>query len=267
MTSRCLTIHHVIDCAESMTGSAIDAVKNGIKTLINEANSDPVSLKTSSMSLITFSTNTMAVVHIIKISQFQRLNPVIRSSIPFGLALDLVSRRLNMHVRVHTTSHQFSENPDAEFLLPELLDRIGIATEDVHSNYTPNIYIMSRCCHATRNYIIKYEKIPKNNLDEVRSKKISLPPNNELYECVESYRIADFDFSSDGKLPEWSISSNSFVIPPCCPCCFNMQRAFDSDRGNIFCAGKLGRYTFTLCGEVNYYATTYESSGAKRRVG
>jgi uncharacterized protein YegL len=168
---------------------------------------------------------------------------------------------------VQTTSHRFSENPGAGVSLPELPDCMEMATQDLHVDYTPNVFIMSRCCRTKGLYIMKYEKIPKKILDEVRRKGVPLPPNKELYGGVESYPIADFDFASDGKLPELSVSSDSLVIPPSCPYCSNKQWAFDSNCGNIFCIGEQGRYTCPWCGEADNYAMTDESFDVKRRMG
>jgi uncharacterized protein YegL len=168
---------------------------------------------------------------------------------------------------VQTTSHRFSENSDAGVSLPELPACMEMATEDLHIDYSQNVFIMGRCSRTKGLYIMKYERIPKEILEEVRRKGVPLPPNKELYGGVESYPIIDFDFASDGKLPALSVSSDSLVIPPACPYCSNKRWAFDLDCNNIFCIGEQGRYTCPWCGGTDDYCMTDESFEVQRRMG
>lgn len=168
---------------------------------------------------------------------------------------------------VQTTSHRFSENSGAGVSLPELPACMEMVTEDLHVDYSQNVFIMGRCSRTKGLYIMKYERIPKEILEEVRRKGVPLPPNKELYGGVESYPIADFDFASDGKLPALSVSSDSLVIAPSCPYCSNSRWAYDADCGNIFCIGEQGRYTCPWCGGTDDYCMTDESFEVQRRMG
>lgn len=168
---------------------------------------------------------------------------------------------------VQTTSHRFSGDPGAGVSLPELPDCMEIATQNLHADYTPNVFIMGRCCLTEGLYIMKYERNLEKILQESRRKAVPLPPKKELYGGVASYPIADFDFASDGKLPELSVSSDSLVVAPPCPYCLNKMWAFDTNCGNIFCIGEEGRYTCPWCGGIDDYAMTDESFDVARRIG
>ncbi len=51
---RVLQVFFVVDCSGSMTGEPIEAVRQGMKTLLSELKSDPQALETVWMSVITF---------------------------------------------------------------------------------------------------------------------------------------------------------------------------------------------------------------------
>jgi hypothetical protein len=168
---------------------------------------------------------------------------------------------------VQTTSHRFSENPGDGASLPDLPDCMEMATQDLHVDYTPNVFIMGRCCRRDGLYIMKYERISEKILQESRRKAVPLPPKKELFGGVASYPIADFDFASDRKRPELSVPSDSLVVTPPCPSRLNELWGIDTNCGNIIWIGAQGRYTCPCCGGADDYAMTEESFAVKRRMG
>ena len=114
---------------------------------------------------------------------------------------------------------------------------------------------------------MKYERISEKNPQEIPRKAVPLPPKKELCGGVASYPIADFDFASDGKLPELRVSSDSLVVAPPCPYCSNEMWTFDTNCGNIFCIGEQGGYTCPWCGGTDDYAMSDESFDVTRRMG
>lgn len=102
MNTRRLPVYLVIDCSESMVGPAFNAVQDGIQTLINEIYSDPIALETVALSVITFSANAKVAVPLTDITQFQKPKLVLGSGTSMGLALDLLTKRLETEVRIQT---------------------------------------------------------------------------------------------------------------------------------------------------------------------
>jgi len=353
MNTRRLPVYLVIDCSESMVGPAFDAVQNGIQTLINEIYSDPVALETVAVSVITFSANAKVAVPLTDITEFQKPKLVLGSGTSLGLALDLLSSRLQKEVKiqtkeikgdwkpivfiltdgnptdtwfnaadrfksevtgkkanvigsrlgpevrisnlrritdvtlafkdpteisfthffkwvsqsVQTTSNRFNKNPDAGVLLPDLPDCMEMVTEDLHVDYGKCVFIMGRCNRTKGLYIMKYDKIPQEIIDDVRRRGVTLPPINDLYAGSYSYPLSEFDFAADGKIPILSVASDALVIPPACPYCSNKRWAFDADCGNIFCIGEPGTYTCPWCQGTDNYGITDESFEVQHRMG
>ena len=102
MNTRRLPVYLAIDCSESMVGPAFDAVQNGIQTLVNEIYSDPIALETVAISVITFSANAKVAVPLTDVTQFQKPKLVLGSGTSLGLALDLLSKRLEQEVKIQT---------------------------------------------------------------------------------------------------------------------------------------------------------------------
>jgi len=353
MNIRRLPVYLVIDCSESMVGPAFDAVQNGIQTLVNEIYSDPIALETVAISVIAFSANAKVAVPLTDVTQFQKPKLILGSGTSLGLALDLLTKRMELEVKyqtkeikgdwkpivfiltdgnptdtwfkaadrfkaevsgkkanviavacgpevqisnlqritsttmafktpgevsfsaffkwvsqsVQTTSNRFNKNPEANVSLPGLPDCMEMVSEDLHVDFGQSIFIMGRCSGTKGLYIMKYEQIPENVLDELRAKGIQLPPVRELYAGVSSYPISEFDFASDGKVPALSVSSDSLVMAPACPYCSNKHWAFDESCGNIFCLSGDGNYSCPWCGVTSSYGLTNESFDVQRRMG
>ena len=102
MNTRRLPVYLLIDCSESMVGPAFDAVQNGIQTLINEIYADPIALETVAISIITFSANAKVAVPLTDITEFSKPKLVLGSGTSLGLALDLLSKRIEQEVKIQT---------------------------------------------------------------------------------------------------------------------------------------------------------------------
>jgi uncharacterized protein YegL len=168
---------------------------------------------------------------------------------------------------VQTTSNRFQKNPDAGVSLPDIPDCMEMVTEDFHVDYGKSVFIMGRCSRTKGLYIVKYEKIPQEIIDELIRRGVPLPPSKELYGGSDSYPISEFDFASDGKTPILSVASDSLVIPPPCPYCSNKRWAFDVYCGHIFCIGVQGTYTCPWCGKTDDYSISDESFDVQHRMG
>ena len=69
---RRLPVYLVLDTSGSMYGEPIEAVKNGVQTLISTLRSDPYALETAFISIITFNTNAQQVTSLTELASFQQ---------------------------------------------------------------------------------------------------------------------------------------------------------------------------------------------------
>lgn len=353
MNTRRLPVYLVIDCSESMVGPAFEAVQNGIQTLVNEIYSNPIALETVALSVITFSANAKVVIPLTEITQFHTPKLVLGSGTSLGLALDLLTQRLKMEVRlqtaevkgdwkplvflltdgnptdswlhaadrfkaeisgkmanviavacgpdvqisnlrritdatlafkdstemsftrffewvsqsVKTTSNRFGGNPVAGVSLPNIPDCMEMVSEDRHVACGGSIFLMARCGRTKGLYIMKYEKIPSEVLAGMRQQGAPPPSGNETFSGVASYKISEFDFSADGKMPPLRVSTQDLWGPPPCPYCSNNLWAFDDKCGNIFCMANLGTNTCPWCGVTGEYMIPESAFDVQRRLG
>ncbi|MBQ3447385.1 MAG: VWA domain-containing protein, partial [Synergistaceae bacterium] len=68
---RRLPVYLLLDCSGSMMGAPIEAVKQGITTLLSELKGDPQALETAYLSVITFESTARQVVPLTELIQFQ----------------------------------------------------------------------------------------------------------------------------------------------------------------------------------------------------
>jgi len=90
MTRR-LPVYLVLDTSGSMTGEPIEAVKNGLSTLLTALRSDPHALETAFLSVITFDTDSRQVVPLTDLASFQEPTLTAQGTTSLGQALSLVS--------------------------------------------------------------------------------------------------------------------------------------------------------------------------------
>jgi len=168
---------------------------------------------------------------------------------------------------VKTTSTRCSEGAKEGIVLPNLPECLEMVTDGLHVDYGKSVYIMARCHNTKGLYIMKYEKIPEEVLQDLRRKGVPITQGKEMYCGAMSHPIDGFDFSADGSMPSLSVPSDSLVMPPACPYCKNPAWAFDGDCGNIFCIGKPGRHTCPWCGGTDDYGVTEEAFDVSHRMG
>jgi uncharacterized protein YegL len=68
---RRLPVYLLLDTSGSMTGEPIEAVKNGVQTLVSALRTDPYALETAFLSVITFDSSVKQVVPLIELAAFQ----------------------------------------------------------------------------------------------------------------------------------------------------------------------------------------------------
>ncbi len=116
---RRLPVYILIDCSESMAGEPMDAVQNGLETMLQQLKMNPHAMETVCMSLITFSAKAKQVVPLTEISQFH-LPPklTIKPGTAMGAALRLLRERIKQEV-TRTTVDQKGDFRPIVFLLTD----------------------------------------------------------------------------------------------------------------------------------------------------
>lgn len=95
---RRLPVYLLLDTSGSMSGEPIEAVKNGVQTLLSSLRQDPHALETAYLSVITFDTNARQLVPLTDLASFQAplLTPTGITSLGEGLLLlaDCIDREV-----------------------------------------------------------------------------------------------------------------------------------------------------------------------------
>lgn len=95
---RRLPVYLLLDCSGSMYGEPIEAVKNGVQTLISTLRSDPYALETAYISIITFDTNAKQVTPLTELAAFQQPNIDASGCTALGGALSLLAQKVDSEV-------------------------------------------------------------------------------------------------------------------------------------------------------------------------
>ena len=88
---RRLPVYLLLDTSGSMYGEPIEAVKNGVQTLISTLRSDPYALETAYISIITFNSSAQQVTPLSELDAVQRRNIGASGCTGLGEALKLLS--------------------------------------------------------------------------------------------------------------------------------------------------------------------------------
>ena len=95
---RRLPVYLLLDTSGSMYGEPIEAVKNGVQTLISTLRSDPYALETAYISIITFNSSAQQDVPLTELSAFQQPNITAGGCTALGEALQLLSQKIKTEV-------------------------------------------------------------------------------------------------------------------------------------------------------------------------
>lgn len=118
MSLRRLPVYLVLDCSESMAGSAIDSVNQGVSMLLAELKNNPQALETVFLSVITFSHDARQVVPLTELLQVQVPRLSIQPGTALGAALKLLADCLKRDV-VRTTATQKGDYRPLVFLMTD----------------------------------------------------------------------------------------------------------------------------------------------------
>lgn len=122
---RKLPVYLLLDCSGSMHGEAIEAVRNGLQTLVAALRQDPHALESAYLSVISFSETAQQIVPLTELAQFQIPTIEARGTTALGAALSLLVERVASEVTV-TSADQKGDWKPIVFLMTD-----GEATDDL----------------------------------------------------------------------------------------------------------------------------------------
>ena len=115
MTRR-LPVYLVLDTSGSMTGEPIEAVKNGLSTLLTALRSDPHALETAYLSVITFDSDAAQIVPLTDLASFQEPSLAAQGTTSLGEALTLLANCIDKEVKKSTPEQKGDWKPLVFFM-------------------------------------------------------------------------------------------------------------------------------------------------------
>ena len=115
---RRLPVYLIIDTSFSMRGEPLEAVKNGIRSLLTTLRRDPYALETVFISLITFNSEATQIVPLTELYLFQFVDFEAKGRSALGAALKLVKSKIENDF-VKTTSEQKGDWKPLIFLMTD----------------------------------------------------------------------------------------------------------------------------------------------------
>ena len=115
---RRLPVYLLLDCSESMAGPPLDAVENGVVTMLAALRKNPYAMETVHLSLITFDAKARVTVPLTEIPAITPPRLSIRPGTSLGAALDLLHDSLQKDI-VQTTAGQKGDYRPLVFILTD----------------------------------------------------------------------------------------------------------------------------------------------------
>ena len=122
---RRLPVYLLLDTSGSMYGEPIEAVKNGVQTLISTLRSDPYALETAYISIITFNSSAQQVTPLTELAAFQQPNIDASGCTALGGALELLSQKIDSEI-TKTTAEVKGDWRPLIFIMTD-----GVPTDDI----------------------------------------------------------------------------------------------------------------------------------------
>ena len=108
---RRLPVYLLLDCSGSMAGEPIEAVKQGIKTLISELKGDPQALETAFLSIITFDSSARQISPLTELMLFKEPSIQAGGATALGGALKVLADCVTNEVRTSTATQKGDWKP------------------------------------------------------------------------------------------------------------------------------------------------------------
>lgn len=160
---RRLPVYLLLDCSGSMNGERIEAVKQGVKSLVAELKGDPQALETAYISVITFSSNAKQEVALTELMLFKEPELKASGATMFGRALNLLMDCINTEVRKSTETQKGDWRPLVFILTdgcPSDIEDFKVSAEKLKKMKVANII----ACAAGADADTKYLKMITENV-------------------------------------------------------------------------------------------------------
>lgn len=108
---RRLPVYLLLDCSGSMGGEPIEAVKQGIKTLISELKGDPQALETAFLSIITFDSTAQQISPLTELMSFREPDLQAYGATALGGALKVLADCIRNEVNTSTATQKGDWKP------------------------------------------------------------------------------------------------------------------------------------------------------------
>lgn len=108
---RRLPVYLLLDTSGSMYGEPMEAVKNGLETLVATLQQDPYALETAHLSVITFASDARQITPLTDITSFQMPALEARGQTSLGAALELLAERVDDEVAKTTVEKKGDWKP------------------------------------------------------------------------------------------------------------------------------------------------------------
>ncbi len=142
---RRLPVYLLLDTSGSMYGEPIEAVKNGVQTLISTLRGDPYALETAYVSIITFNSSAQQISPLTELATFQQPSINAGGGTALGGALSLLAQKIDTEV-IKTTTEVKGDWRPLVFIMTD-----GVPTDDLSkglSEFRRRKYGMVVACAA-----------------------------------------------------------------------------------------------------------------------
>lgn len=108
---RRLPVYLLLDCSGSMSGEPIESVRQGIKALLSDLRSDPLSIETAYLSVITFNSSAEQMCPLTELMAFKEPQLSASGTTALGEALTVLEEAIDREVKKSTPTQKGDWKP------------------------------------------------------------------------------------------------------------------------------------------------------------